>query len=168
MRYIPPYNSPENFVQTCVLFQVRKVFSLVFVLLQMAYAQSEEVSYYNMSLSELLDVQITTVSKRLEPIENAPGIVTVVNRSEIEMYGGNDLHDLLRRVPGVIPHTSHLIPDNLISIRGQHSSVIDRRNLILINGRPLKESQTGGSGATFYNSFPLSAIERVELSLIHI
>ncbi len=129
----------------------------------MAYAQSEEVSYYNMSLSELLDVQITTVSKRLEPIENAPGIVTVVNRSEIEMYGGNDLHDLLRRVPGVIPHTSHLIPDNLISIRGQHSSVIDRRNLILINGRPLKESQTGGSGATFYNSFPLSAIERVEI-----
>ncbi len=118
---------------------------------------------FSLSFDELMQVKISTASKELESIEDAPGVISVITRSEIEKYGGNNLHDILRRIPGVIPHTSHLIPDNLISIRGQHSSIIDRRNLVLINGQPLRESQSGGAEASFYNTFPLFAIEQIEI-----
>jgi outer membrane cobalamin receptor len=124
---------------------------------------AEALDPYSLSLAQLLDIKVNTASKKLESIEDAPGVVSVINRADIQRFGANDLHDLLRRVPGIIPHSSILIPDNLVSIRGQHSSVIDRRTLVLIDGRPLRESQSGGAGATFYSAFPVAAIERIEI-----
>ncbi len=128
-----------------------------------ALSFAEALDPYTLTLAQILDIKVNTASKKLESIDDAPGVMSVISRADIQRYGANDLHDLLRRVPGMIPHSSVLIPDNLVSIRGQHSSVIDRRNLVLIDGRPLREAQSGGAGASFYSSFPIAAIERIEI-----
>ncbi|NIB44550.1 TonB-dependent receptor [Pseudomaricurvus alkylphenolicus] len=118
---------------------------------------------HQLPLAELLKLEIETVAKHPEPIADATGIVSVITRDDIERYGSNDLFDLLRRVPGLIAQNSIVFPDNLVSIRGMHSSVIDRRTLLLLDGRPIRDTQSGGSNATFYKSLPLSTIERIEV-----
>lgn len=54
-----------------------------------------------LSLQELLDVQVTSVSKRAEPLRHAAAAVTVITGEEIRRTGARTLAQALRLVPGV-------------------------------------------------------------------
>ena len=124
---------------------------------------AETHDYMSLNIDQLLKLKVSVASKDEETIAQAPGIVSVVTRAQILEYGATNLFDVLRRIPGIIPQNSVIFPDNLVSIRGGHSSVIDRRTLVLINGRPFREAFSGGAGAVFYLGFPITAIERIEV-----
>lgn len=54
-----------------------------------------------LSLEELLDVQVTSVSKHAEPLRHAAGAVTVITGEELHRTGTRTLAQALRLVPGL-------------------------------------------------------------------
>jgi outer membrane receptor for ferrienterochelin and colicins len=123
---------------------------------------NEPVDFFNMSLEELLDINITVASKKSESTDEAPGIVNVVTRNEIELYGDRNLHQLMQRQPSVYTRDSFVYSGNLAAFRGDMSTHAEMHTLILFNGRPIRESAQGHN-VNMYMTFPLTSLESVEL-----
>lgn len=123
---------------------------------------TEEAALFEMSMEELLNVEISVVSKKSETQFEAPGIVVVVPRDEFELYGDRDLHQLMQRQPSVYTRDTFPHSDNVAGFRGDMSTVAEMHTLILFNGRPIRESAQGHN-VNMYKTFPLSALESVEL-----
>ena len=62
-------------------------FFLVFSLLVPVMAQETE-NLMQLSLEEILNMEVTTVSKFAEKLFNAPGVITVVTKDELDRFGG--------------------------------------------------------------------------------
>src|SRR6266545_8320684 len=54
-----------------------------------------------LSLEELVNVQVVSVQKRPEPLKDTPAAVTVITSEEIGGSSATSIPALLRRVPGV-------------------------------------------------------------------
>ncbi len=129
--------------------------------LQVSGAQSGDV--WELSLEQLMSVETTTASRHRQPQNEAPSILTVVTAAEIRQFGANNLQEVLERVPSVYMTGSFFFPQNVLSMRGDLAGHYDNHTLLLLNGRPFRESYGGGVNFPLYNSFPLQAIERIEV-----
>lgn len=115
------------------------------------------------SLEELLNVRITTASKKAERIHEAPGIITVITQNEIRGFAGQNLGDILRRVVGVNWLSADVFPNQSVVFRAQETTPYNNHVLILLNGRPLRDPTSGGNNATIWTGFPIDAIEQIEI-----
>jgi len=121
-------------------------------------------SLLDLSLEELMEVNIITASKTDENINEAPGIVSVITATDIQKFGANSLYEVLERVTGVYLPSGWFYPQNMISMRGDLSTTpLDPHILLLLNGRPFREGMTGGINSSFYLSLPLVAIQQIEV-----
>lgn len=138
---------------------------LVLNLLSPIYAEEphDANDFFEMGIEDLLNVDISIVSKKSEPINEAPGVVNVVHKDEIEMYGDRNLLQLLQRQPSVYTRGSYMYPNNIASFRGDMPTHLDLHNLILFNGRPIRESGFGGTNFPVYMTFPISGLDSVEM-----
>jgi outer membrane receptor for ferrienterochelin and colicins len=127
------------------------------------YASVDEELYALIAMEpdELLTVVVA--SKRKENWEKAPGVITVVTKKDIQSYGANNLHDVLIRLPNVYTFGNTIFRDNVVSIRGQSFTNTDNHVLILLNGRPFRESHIGGINMPVYKGIPLESIEQLEV-----
>lgn len=107
--------------------------------------------------------KVESASKSKEKLADAPGLLTVIDRQEILSFGGNNLSDVLNRVIGMYMAGSYYFPNNLATIRGDLQTHTASHVLILIDGRPCRESFYGGVDLAVFNTFPLEAIERIEI-----
>src|SRR3989304_10152487 len=71
-----------------------------------------------MSLEELLDVTVEVASKKGEKMSDAPAVITVVTRKEIDAFGAISLVDILNRVPSLQHMSSHLCAKGEPVVRG--------------------------------------------------
>jgi outer membrane receptor for ferrienterochelin and colicins len=122
-----------------------------------------EENLMEMSLEELLNVSVEVASKKQEKVSEAPGIITVVTRKEIESFGAVTLVDVLNRVPSLQLMSSHLWVQSKSVIRGDLITHTDTHVLTLINGRPFRETQEGDASHILYTTFPVELIERIEI-----
>ena len=109
------------------------------------------------------EAKVVTASKRLEGITDAPGVVTVVTKHDIEAFGSVSLVDILNRVPSLQVMSSHLWVQAKSVIRGDLITHTDTHVLLLIDGRPFRERQEGTGDYTLYTTFPVELIERIEV-----
>lgn len=117
----------------------------------------------DLPLEELMQVKIITVSKSEETLNNAPGVISVITAKEIGQFGSNSLFEVLERVTSAYMTGFHLFPQNNPSIRGDLASHVDTHVLVLVNGRPFRESFGGGFAFSIYLAFPVSMIEKIEI-----
>jgi len=122
----------------------------------------EQADLFEMSIEELMDVEITVASKIPESTLEAPGVVVVVPRNEFEIYGDRNLHQLMQRQPSVYTRDAFPYSDNLAAFRGDMSTVAEMHTLILFNGRPIRESAQGHN-VNMYTTLPLTSLDSVEL-----
>jgi outer membrane receptor for ferrienterochelin and colicins len=122
----------------------------------------ESEDLFDMSIEELMNLKVSVASKKPESTNEAPGVIVVVPKNEIELYGDRDLHQLMQRQPSVYTGHSFAYSDNLAAFRGDMSTHQERHTLILLNGRPIRESTLGYSFPV-YLAFPLMNLESVEL-----
>jgi HPt (histidine-containing phosphotransfer) domain-containing protein len=55
----------------------------------------------SIDFESLLNVKVITASKSAETLADAPGVISVVTRDELQRFGGITLGEILQRVPGL-------------------------------------------------------------------
>src|SRR5579864_2203030 len=112
------------------------------------------------SLEDLMNIQVTSVSKKEQRLSSAGAAVFAIAEEDIHRSGATNIPDLLRMVPGV---EVARIDANAwaISIRGFNTRY-SNKVLVLIDGRSVYSSSFSG---VFWDqqSVPLEDIERIEV-----
>lgn len=143
------------------------LFFLLVLVQQNIFAQNEsfivEDDLFEMSLEDLLNQSVTTVSKSEEKILDAPGIISVLTKQDIKMFGGTTLSAVLERIPGLSVSSAAFTDRSIINSRGEQTTSTSNHVLLLINGRPIRETLEGGVSSEMYESFPVNIIERIEV-----
>ncbi len=123
------------------------------------FVTAEKMLYFDMSLEDLMDVTVTTASKREEKISDAPAIITTVTAKQIEDYGVQTLPELLRYVPGFTVEDTYW-RGPIITSRGVAMTLYNDKILMLIDGVPAYEAVT----LEYYlDVVPVTAISRLEI-----
>jgi outer membrane receptor for ferrienterochelin and colicin len=64
-------------------------------------AEAIEENFFEMSLEDLMNVEITSVSKHREKVSQAPAAVSVITQDDIHRSGMTSIAELLRLSPGL-------------------------------------------------------------------
>lgn len=115
---------------------------------------------FDMDLEELT---VSVASKRNEKISDAPSVISVITKEEIDRYGARNLLDVLNRVPSLQYTNALFFRNNAVSVRGQSAQHLINRILFLINGRPFRDSMSGGLNMSLLMGIPLETIARLEV-----
>ncbi|MBF0227121.1 MAG: TonB-dependent receptor [Desulfobacterales bacterium] len=113
-----------------------------------------------LSLAELLNLEITTAGKKSEKIIDIPASVVVVTRNDIKTYGYTTLTQVLEDIPGLFMVKDYYI-DN-IGIRGFWSSEFNSNIKILVNGVDQVFDNMQGYPIEDI-AVPVEAIDRIEV-----
>jgi iron complex outermembrane recepter protein len=124
------------------------------------WAQKSETDLSTKSLEELMNIEVTSVSKKEEKLFQTAAAVYVITQEEIRRSGMTSIPDLLRMVPGLnvarIDGTKWAI-----SARGFNGRFADKL-LVLIDGRSIYSPETSGVWWEVQDLM-LEDIERIEV-----
>ncbi len=114
----------------------------------------------NQSLQDLMNMQVTTVSKTEQKLSQTAAAVFVITQRDIARSGARDIPDLLRMVPGL---DVAQINGNTwaVNSRGFNSRFANQLQ-VLVDGRSVYSDSFGG---VFWDQLdmPLEDIERIEV-----
>jgi iron complex outermembrane recepter protein len=118
------------------------------------------VDYFELTLEQLLEVKVHSVSKKAEAVADASAAVYVVTSEDIIRSGVTSIPDALRMVPGMqVARTDS--NSWAISIRGFNNGLANKL-LVLIDGRTIYNPVFGGVLWEAHNLM-LEDIERIEV-----
>lgn len=114
----------------------------------------------DLSLEQLMDIEVTSVSKRPERLSEAAAAIHVITREDIRRSGLTSLPDVLRLAPGLNVAQSGSTPW-AISSRG-FNDVYATKLLVLIDGRSV---YSPGFSGVFWDvqDVSLEDVERIEV-----
>lgn len=113
-----------------------------------------------LSFDELLNVEITSVSKKIERLRDAPAAIHVISASDLRRSGARSIPDALRMVPGV--QVAQIDANKwAVSARG-HNGRFANRLLVLIDGRSVYSPVYSGVYWEQQDTF-IEDIERIEV-----
>ena len=114
----------------------------------------------DLSLEDLLAIEVTSVAKKPQRVDEAAAAVAVITQEDIRKIGATTVPELLRYVPGVevgeIDGSS-----TAVSARGFNYRYANKL-LVLIDGRALYQSTQSG---VLWDQvmFPVEDIDRIEI-----
>ena len=119
-------------------------------------------SLAEMDLEQLLDVEVVTATKTKKRASEAPAIVSVVTRRDIERRGYQSVAEVLQHTVGFYLVDDHVLPN--AGVRGIAGELFGESGTIkvMIDGRSVAFRPTGGNWLG-PELVPLSAVERIEI-----
>lgn len=147
------------------------ILSLVLTGLCTQYMYSQDTSkvadYETLSLKDLLNTKIVSVSKKTELLFDAPLSASVISKEDIQRAGSSSIMEALRSVPGVIvkEQSNGNYDIHLRGINIPPNPTFEERNtptLVMINNRPIYSYLKGG---TLWEALPvdLNDVEKIEV-----
>jgi len=139
------------------------LFSLMFILalsVHKAHTQEELKDLTQLSLEQLMNIEITSVSKKPEKLSKAPAAIYVITSDDIKRSGATSIPELLRMVPGL--DVARINSNSwAISIRGFNGRFANKL-LVLIDGRSV---YTPAFSGVFWDEqdLLLQDIKRIEI-----
>lgn len=124
-------------------------------------ATTEEIDddVFDMSLDELLNMEITVASKKSEKLSDAPGMITSYSKQDIERYGYYTLKDLSNITSGYSSFSA--FGETNLETRGQKAGSWNaNKHLLLIDGIPVNHARANSAPLEY--QVPLFFAERVE------
>ena len=112
------------------------------------------------SIEELMNVDVTSVSRKEQKLSKTPAAVYVITQEAIERSGATIIPDLLRMAPGV--QVAQVEADRwAISVRG-FNDIYSNKVLLLVDGRTV---YTPTSSGVYWDQIdiPLNTIDRIEV-----
>ncbi len=143
----------------------RTLVPLFVLLVQLAFLAGETPSfakegYFDMSLEQLMKVEVTSASKHEQSLTDTAAAVFVITQDDLRRSGVLTIPEALRMVPGV--QVSRINADNwAVSIRGFNGEFANKL-LVLIDGRSIYSPVSSGVYWDEHN-IPIDEIERIEV-----
>lgn len=127
---------------------------------QTSFAQTTPQDLTQLRIEDLMNIDVTSVSKKEEKISQAAAAISVITQKDIQRSGSTNIPDLLRMVPGL--NVAQINANTwAISARGFNSQFANKL-LVLIDGRAVYTPLLGGvSWETL--DVPLDNIDRIEV-----
>jgi iron complex outermembrane recepter protein len=125
-----------------------------------ASAQQKQKDLTNLSIEDLMNFRVTSVSKTEQVLSQAASAIFVITPEAIRRSGANNIPDLLRMVPGL--DVARINANTwAISARGFNAR-LSNELLVLMDGRTVYTPTFGG---VFWDvlDLPLENIERIEV-----
>lgn len=144
------------------LVQPKKISRYVALLLMLnasAQLHAQEEDLFDLSLDQLLDVEVITATQHKQKSSSTPANITVITAEQIRKWGIHDFYEAIRLVPGVNVYQSYYGYKH-INFRGVQQDLYTNKALILVNGHPTYDSLFGHSQTEFV---PIETIERIEV-----
>lgn len=112
---------------------VSALFVLLFLMVQGPMARELPQELLEMSVTDLMNLEIYSVSKKEQKLADAAGAIFVITQEDIKRSGATTIPDLLRMVPGV--DVARIDANKwAVSVRGFNSRFANKL-LVLIDGR---------------------------------
>lgn len=125
------------------------------------FADSEMDALLNMSLEELMEMNVSIATKSDKSLSTTAAPVFVISADDIRRSGAANIPEALRMAPGV--QVTQVNPhDWNVSIRGLNDQAANRI-LVLVDGRSIYSSLTAGSYWRDLQAMPMESIERIEI-----
>ncbi len=122
--------------------------------------EEELIDFLDMSIEELMDIEITSSARRAQPLSRASNAVYIITAEDIRQAGPVRIEELLRQVPGMDVFCTDGVT-TLVGARG-YVKWNNQRMQVLLDGRPLYDPYFGGS-LFFVNPIFLDNIDRIEV-----
>jgi outer membrane receptor protein involved in Fe transport len=122
-------------------------------------AEQDSYDVTSLSLEELLNLGIESASKISQRAQEAPSVVSVVTRDQMELFGWTHLNEILFRQPSFFPSQDY--ERVTVGARGLFESWNSNHLLLLIDGVPYNDNETGG--AYTWEITPLFLAKSVEI-----
>jgi iron complex outermembrane receptor protein len=138
----------------------RSATALAALVLLAAGATVQAAGLAELSLEELMKVEVTSVSKKAQTLGNVAAAVTVITEEDIHASGARSLPEALRLAPGV--DVAQISGSRwAVSIRGSTGRFANKLQ-VMIDGRSVYSSLFSG---VFWEAerMPLSEVERIEV-----
>jgi len=126
-----------------------------------AQGQSSKDDFASKSIEELMNVDVTSVSRKDQKLSKTPAAIYVITQEAIQRSGATNIPDLLRMAPGV--QVAQVEPDRwAISVRG-FNGIYSNKLLVLVDGRTVYTPSFSG---VYWDqvAIPLDTIERIEIT----
>jgi outer membrane receptor for ferrienterochelin and colicin len=128
-----------------------------------AAEQGTEELMEEISLGDLLNLEITTAGKKAEKISEIPASVVIITREDIETYGYATLAEILENIPGMYKINDYgWDGHDKFGIRGFWNVITNDDIMIFVNGVDQINNVNFNYPLTKIG-VPVEAIERIEL-----
>ena len=123
-------------------------------------AFAQESNSFDLSLQELMNVEVTSVSKQKQPLSNSPAAVYVITQDAIRHSGATSIPQALRDVPGL--HVAQIDSQKwAVSSRGFNGRY-NNKLLVMMDGRTLYSPEFSGVYWEVQDTL-MADIERIEV-----
>ena len=119
---------------------------------------NEPADFFEMSIEELMEIEVGVASRKESTQRESPGVVTVITREQIQKTGARDLVDILRLVPGFQTGFDTAGAYG-VAIRGIWAN--EGKVLVLMDGVELNDEMY--STFQYGHHIPAEIIERIEI-----
>ena len=121
---------------------------------------SETEALMELSLEELLQVKVTTLSRKPQPLSTTPAAIFVINQNDIQRSGALSIPEVLRMAPGI--EVARVDANTwAVTARGSNG-VFANKLLVLMDGRTIYSPMYSGVYWETQDT-DLSSIERIEV-----
>ncbi len=118
------------------------------------------VDVYNYSLEDLMQIEIQSVSKKSEKLNEAPQTAIILTSEDIRVRGYTDLEQIFHDLPGFDISRGYGTEYSQIYQRGYRSNNTDR-TLFLVDG--IEQNDIWSGSAWIGKQYPLNNIDKIEV-----
>lgn len=116
----------------------------------------------DLDLLKLLNLKVSTASKASESLDDAPAVITVVTRADIQRWGYRSVAEVLSHTVGFFLLDDHILPN--AGVRGVTGGLGAESNIIkvMIDGRSVAYRTTSGNWLGV-ELVPLGSVQQIEI-----
>lgn len=124
--------------------------------------ERDSLDFFDIPLEDLLDMEVTTASKKGQKLSEAPAVIDVITSRDIILHNYQSVGEALNALPGVFVTTDHV--NQNVSFRGINSGRNGQSQTIkvMIDGQSVAFRPTAGN---FLGEelIPMTLIDRIEV-----
>jgi len=129
--------------------------------IDLTFNEVNSENLFEMSLAELMELEIVTASKTEERISDIPASIIILTRQDIEMYGFTSLEEIFAHISGLYYVNNESFLGATIGVRG-YMTANPTNIVVLINGVP-QQNDLHNSFSFHLCPIPAEAIDRIEV-----
>ncbi len=124
-----------------------------------ANAQDSSDDLFDLSLEELMGMEVEIATGTKKSLSKAPAVVTLITADDLKKTGYTNAIEALEMVPGIHVRFNRMGYSPFIHFRGTNTN----QTLLMVNGQSMRSHAAAWAQDQFWKGLPVSAVERIEV-----